>query len=165
MSRPILILENLRSALNVGSIIRSAACFDIEEVLAVGTTPYISLGENDERLPHIQRSTSARIKKTSLGAEEHVSMDYFKNLEDLLEKIPEDAVIVALERTLDSTLLHDSSKVLTCDYLIVGNEVEGVSSEALKLSAETVSIPQSTKKESLNVTIATSIALFHMYST
>lgn len=148
----VLVLDNIRSVENTGSIFRTAECLGVSKIMLVGTTP--------TPLDRFGRKRSD-FTKVSLGAEELVDWDYFNDIEQAIESLKEDGFqIIALEQTNESTKDLRNFKPEDKFALIVGNEVDGVSKRALK-SAETVlEIPMQGKKESLNVSVATGIALF-----
>lgn len=153
----ILILDNIRSAHNVGSIFRTADGFGVEEIICVGITPYPKL-VNDKRLPHIAFRATNQIAKTALGAEKTVKYCWVENIAEVKDSVG-NRQIVGLEQTKTSILLNEYKK----DHiiaLIVGNEPNGLSPEALKLCSVYLEIPMLGHKESFNVAVATGIALY-----
>lgn len=147
----VLILENLRSVENTASIFRTAEGLGVSRIILIGTTP-----------APIDRFGRKRkdFAKVSLGAEEMVPWEYRKESAGVLKELKEqDFQIISLELTHESTPLN---KAVSKDKfaLIVGNEVDGVSAESLKASDLIVEIPMRGKKESLNVSVSTGIALF-----
>jgi len=155
-----LVLENLRSCHNVGSILRSADGFGVDSVVFVGTTPYPQL-LNDSRLPHIRRKQTAAIAKTALGAETHShKYTYIQDIDHLLKQLT-NTPLYALEQSATSTSLREFLVDATHITLVVGNEVDGVSDEVLRCS-EHLEIPMHGKKESFNVAVATAIALYQI---
>ncbi len=165
MSKNITIaLDDVRSALNVGSILRTATAFDVTEVIAGGITPYTKQ-ENDSRLPHIARNTTAKIAKTSLGAEYHIKMVPAENLLKHLMSLKSNGYrIFCLEQAAGSVPLNDLGQLSQDTVLVLGNEVRGIKPEILQLSDNTIEISMSDKKESLNVSISAGIALYHFYN-
>lgn len=150
----VLILENLRSVENTGSIFRTAEGLGVSKIVCVGTTP--------TPLDRFSRKRTD-FAKVALGAEEMVDWEYAKaeDLQQTADDLRQQGFkILALEQYSDSTPLQAVSSKLQAFALIVGNEVEGVSQEALALSDEVVEIPMRGKKESLNVSVATGIALY-----
>lgn len=147
----ILLLDNVRSMQNVGSIFRTADAFCIEKILLCGITA---------TPPHRE------IHKSALGATESVNWEYYQNsLEAICKYSPNGYKVMALEQTTQSTLLQEIEPKATEKYLlVVGNEVEGVSNDTLKLCEKVIEIPQSGTKHSLNVAISTGIMLWHFYS-
>jgi 23S rRNA (guanosine2251-2'-O)-methyltransferase len=157
----ILILDNLRSAHNVGSILRTADAVGIECVICVGTTPYPHIPD-DARPGHVAARNNKEIAKTALGAEKSVSILYKSNLRETLETLREDGTsILALEQAPTSINLFEyipSEDVA----LVIGNEVEGVNVTALELTDTILEIPMKGAKESLNVAVAAGIAMYQL---
>lgn len=149
----ILILHNIRSVHNVGSIFRTADAAGVKRIILSGYSPTPLDRFGRERQDFI---------KVSLGAEKTVPWEYVETLEPaLLQLKQEDCCIAALEQAPNSTDLFDfkipTSKNLA---LIIGNEVEGVSPTLLEQADVILEIPMHGKKESLNVSVATGVALF-----
>lgn len=150
----VLVLENLRSVENTASIFRTADGFGVSKIILIGTTP--------TPLDRFGRKR-ADFAKVSLGAEDAVDWEYVKaqdlgfTIQDLREQ---GFKIISLEQTPKSRKLKSGYKEQKSFALIVGNEVDGVSKEALDLSDEIVEIDMSGSKESLNVSVATGVALF-----
>lgn len=159
MSKIVLIAHNLRSALNVGSLLRTAEGLGVEIVYLTGYTPY-PVALNDERLPHIAHKTDRQIAKTALGAEKLVNWQHRNEILAVIEKLKRQKfTVVALEQAPDSIKLFDfkpPSKVA----IIVGREVEGVEPEILAACDHILEIPMLGKKESFNVVQATAMALY-----
>lgn len=149
MKRKIYIaLENIRSAENVGSIIRSAESFGLDRVYLVGITPDIQ---------------NPKVQKTSLGAEDNLDIVYEKDCVSLARKLKkENFEIVSLEICDTSTDISDFYlKKDIC--LIVGNEISGISKEILEFSDQVLKIPMIGKKESLNVSVSFGIAAYALF--
>jgi len=150
----VLVLENIRSVENTASIFRTADGFGVSKIILIGTTPSPLDRFGRERRDFI---------KISLGAEKVVDWEYVR-AQDLRFKIQDlreqSFKIIALEQHPKSVKLVLDTKPLEPFVLIVGNEVDGISQEALKLSDSILEIPMQGKKESLNVSVATGIALF-----
>jgi 23S rRNA (guanosine2251-2'-O)-methyltransferase len=150
LSRAVL-LDNIRSAWNVGSILRSADGFGFDEAYLCGITP---TPENEA------------VKKTSLGAEDSIRWSYHKNAVDLVASLKvEGWQVWGLEETVMSEQLPVGGKQKTEGrsekvVLILGNEVTGVDSGLLSLCDEIFHIPMFGEKRSLNVAIAFSVAAF-----
>lgn len=147
----VLILENLRSVENTGSIFRTAEGLGVKKIYLVGTTP--------TPLDRFGRKRTD-FAKVSLGAEEMLTWEYQEEIKQVLKDLKEENFqIISLELTHESEDLKDfvAKKKFA---LVVGNEVDGVSREALKQSDAMVEIPMRGKKESLNVSVSTGIALF-----
>lgn len=159
MTEIILLLNDIRSTHNVGSLLRTAECMGVNKVIFTGYTPYPQ-ADNDKRLPHIVRKLNKDIAKTALGTETMIS---WKNENDITSVIKDlrdkNYQIIALEqnpRSIPLSNLEPADKVA----LLIGSEVEGVDPPLLALCDTIVEIPQYGKKESLNVVQATAIALY-----
>jgi tRNA G18 (ribose-2'-O)-methylase SpoU len=142
----VVILDDVRSALNVGAIFRTADAFAIEKVILCGIT---STPPNRE------------ITKTALGATESVDWEYFEDTVSALLNYKELGYeIVAVEQTSEAVSLetYDYKHKKIC--LIFGNEVEGVKSEVLHHCTRSIVIPQQGTKHSLNVSVCAGIVLW-----
>jgi 23S rRNA (guanosine2251-2'-O)-methyltransferase len=157
----ILIAHNLRSAHNVGSLLRTAEGLGVTKVYLTGYTPYPKQTV-DLRLPHLANKIHNRIVKTSLGAEESIKVEYMDNVFDIISKLKSRGFTVCiLEQHKKSQSLPKYSppnKVA----LVVGREVEGIEAEVLNAADEIVQIPMFGKKESFNVANAAAMALYHL---
>jgi len=161
MNEIIVVLDNVRSTHNVGSILRTADGLGVSKVVLTGYTPYPKV-MNDERLPHeITKQTNA-IKKTSLGAEATMDIERHEDISDVIDSLKKTQyTIVSLEQNKLSTPINKlmiPNKVA----LIVGNEINGVNERSLESSDFIVEIPMKGKKESFNVSVATGIALYEL---
>lgn len=160
MNNIVLIVHNIRSCHNVGSLLRTSEGLKVDRVYFTGYTPY-PIHSSDERLPHIANKTNKKIVKTSLGAEKSVNWLYFKDVYELISSLKLELYsIVALEQAKFSTLLPSwipKSKIA----LIVGSEIEGVEHDVLSLCDLCLEIPMYGKKESFNVAVAAAMALYH----
>lgn len=152
-----LLLDNIRSVHNVGSIFRTAETIGISKIYCLGTTP--------TPLDRFQNKRKD-FAKVALGAEDLVSWEYLEDAKDLIQELFQELKrqgfqIIALEQSSDSV---DYKKVELGDktLIVVGNEVGGVSKELLKLVDKIIEIPMKGKKESLNVSVATGVALFRL---
>ncbi len=147
----IVVLDNIRSRANVGSIFRTSDAVGVSKIYLCGTTPIP---------PH------EKISKTALGAEMYVPWEYHKQTWRLVEQLKKKGYqIVALEKTKNAEDIFSIKRENTVYgggkiALIVGNEVNGLSPETLKRSDKIVAIPQYGQKESLNVAVAFGIAVY-----
>ena len=146
----VLVLDNVRSLHNVGSLFRTADALRIDSLCLCGITG---------TPPHPE------LHKTALGAEEAVEWLYYKDTGDALRQLKAiDAFIISLEQAEGSVpieglhLMELSDKPLVA--LVVGNEVEGVAQDVIDLCDATVEIPQRGTKHSMNVSVAGGIALW-----
>jgi 23S rRNA (guanosine2251-2'-O)-methyltransferase len=148
-----LILDNIRSVHNVGSIFRTADAAGVSHVYLIGITPTPL-----DRFGRVRKD----IAKVALGAETTVPWSHLETIEPLIEKLKSEGVhIIALEQSenaIDYKLYGAKSPVA----LIVGNEVGGISQDVLNRVDGIIEIPMRGEKESLNVAVATGIALFSL---
>lgn len=155
-----IIAHDIRSAHNVGSLLRTADGFGAR-VYLTGYTPYPQ-EKDDKRLPHLSAKLTRQIHKTALGAETNRKLwSHPENLEELLEDLKDQEFeIVALEQDEYSIPLPDYQTPEKIAILL-GREVEGIDPVLLKLCDKIVEIPMSGKKESFNVVEAATAALYH----
>ncbi|MEX0748691.1 MAG: TrmH family RNA methyltransferase [Candidatus Saccharimonadales bacterium] len=160
MEQLTLILDNIRSAHNVGGILRNAVAFGVQEIYCTGITPYPLL-TSDHRLPHVSRRATEQIRKTALGAEKLCHIHHFEAITTAIHTARnKGAAIYALELQPQARDLAGFQPELPA-ALILGNEVDGIHSDLLKTVDEVIQIAHTEAKESLNVTTASGIALYH----
>lgn len=164
----ILVAHNIRSTHNVGAFFRTCDGLGIEKIIFSGYTPYPTF-KGDTRLPHFADKLTRQIHKTALGAECSVNFERYETLEEVICKLKsEKFVLVALEQHSSSLTPLQCVKKLKNEYhkhpiaLIIGNEIHGVKGEVLKQVDLIMEIPMRGQKESLNVSIATGIALYSL---
>ncbi len=152
-----LILDNIRSVHNVGSLFRSGECFGVTDMYLCGTTP-----------TPIDRFGRARpdMAKVALGAETLVNWEYFPTTEQAIQtfctKNPA-GLIIGLEQGEGATLLPMQSQIAATHIaLVVGEETKGLPPEIQSLCDQIWEIPQWGEKESLNVSNAGAIALYEI---
>lgn len=156
----VLIVHNVRSAHNVGSLLRTAEGLGVQKVYLTGYTPF-PMAKHDSRLPHVAKKTHNQIVKTALGAENLVNWSHNTHIQTIIKSLRQtEFTVCALEQT------HASIPLLSFDppdkiALIVGREVEGIEPDILKLCDIIVEIPMIGKKESFNVVQAAAMALYH----
>lgn len=159
MRKIILIIHNIRSCHNVGSMLRTADGLGASVIIS-GYSPYPQM-INDTRMPHEASRISKQISKTSLGAEEFLDWRIDADISLLLTTLKSrDYEIVGLEQTSSSVKIQHykpSNKIA----LIVGSELDGLSEHLQGLTDKLLEIPMLGKKESFNVSVAAAIALFH----
>ena len=150
----ILILPDIRSAINVGAILRTADAVGVDKVYLVGCTP-----RPTDQFGRIQKD----IAKSALGAETWVPWEYKEKLIPLIKKLKKEGYeIVALEldeNSIDYRKYKPALKVA----LILGEEVKGIDKKTLKYCDKIIEIPMRGKKESLNVSVAAGVALFRIF--
>lgn len=149
----ILILPDIRSAQNVGSLFRTADACGIEYIYIVGITPTPT--------DKFGRANSA-IAKTALGAEQTIPWQHVPTLAPLLSKLQKAGVqTIAIEQSKNA-IDYKKVKVQQPVAFIVGNEIDGLPEKILNKVDIVAEIPMSGKKESLNVSVAAGIALFRI---
>jgi len=142
-----LLLDNIRSLFNVGAIFRTADAGGINKIILAGITGK----PNDEK-----------VKKVALGAEKSIPWEHYWQAWRVIDKLKKEGFqIIALEQTKES-IPYDKFKPKFPLILIVGNEIKGVSKSLLKRADKIIHLPMAGKKESLNVAIATGIAIYEI---
>jgi tRNA G18 (ribose-2'-O)-methylase SpoU len=144
------VLDNLRSAMNVGSFFRTMDCFAIEKLYLTGISA---------KPPHPE------INKTAIGATLSVEWEYHKDILELVTELKSSHHILGIEQTTESVALE--SYELQTDkpmVLIFGNEVNGLSESILPLLDKSIEIPQYGTKHSLNVAVCGGVVLHHFAS-
>ena len=145
------VLDNVRSEMNVGSVMRTADAFLIERIVLCGITP---------------QPPKSEIHKTALGAEESVNWQYYPTTVDAIEELKRDGYLIcSIEQVHDSVSLEQfvvekGQKIA----VVMGNEVKGVSQEVVDVSDVCVEIPQHGTKHSLNISCCAAIVMWHVYS-
>jgi len=169
-----LVLHNIRSAYNVGAILRTAEGLGVEKVVLSGYTPRYN---DTEILPHLREKLNHQIEKSALGAEKLVLQENLgKNLADLLTfldkyGIMEGYTLVGLENNLNEAeqarqlILGSEKSREICQkaeklVLVLGEEVGGIAPEIRAKMEYFLEIPMHGKKESFNVSVAASIAMW-----
>ncbi|MFT0716781.1 RNA methyltransferase [Flagellimonas lutimaris] len=147
----IIILDNVRSLNNIGSVFRTADAFLVKKIYLCGITA---------TPPHKD------IRKTALGATESVDWEYRKDTLELVDELKKSgAKIVSVEQAENSVMLNnyqiDSEETLA---LIFGNEVKGVSQDVVSASDTILEIPQFGTKHSLNISVSTGIVVWDIWS-
>ncbi len=146
----VLILDNVRSALNVGSAFRTADSFALEKIYLCGITA---------KPPHRE------ILKTAIGATEAVDWEYFEGTTQVIKVLKNKGyTIVGVEQTDESIMLQDfeigNDKKLA---LIFGNEVSGISDEVIPLLEKCIEVPQFGTKHSLNVSVCVGVVVWDLF--
>lgn len=148
-----LILDNIRSAHNVGSILRTADAAGVTRVYLCGCTP-TPVDRFGRKRPDIA--------KVALGAEESVQWEHFEDTEELIGKLQGEGVcVVAVEQDERSIPYTDLSRNKPIAF-VLGEETCGIGKETLARCDAVVEIPMVGKKESLNVSVAAGIVLFRL---
>ncbi len=153
--RRIVILHNIRSTHNVGSIFRTADGAGVDEIYLTGYTPLPI-----DRFGRVQKD----IAKTALGAEKAIRWKYIKSPAALIEQLKKEGVqMIAVEQSKDA-IAYTRVRVAGKSAILLGNEVRGVSPALLKRCDVVAEIPMQGMKESLNVSVAAGIALFRFFA-
>jgi 23S rRNA (guanosine2251-2'-O)-methyltransferase len=155
------IVHNIRSCYNVGSMFRTAEGLGVEKLYLTGYTPY-PLRPDDQRLPYQAQKIDRQIHKTALGAERLVDWQHDDDVFGLITKLKKQKYqIVGLEQTATSIPLNtfQPNSKLT---LILGQEIGGINQKILDLTDAVIEIPMFGKKDSFNVTQAAAIALYYL---
>ena len=144
----VMVLDNIRSAHNVGSAFRTADSFKIDKVWLCGICAV---------------PPSAEIHKSALGAEDSVEWEHVKDTMDAIRRLKEEGyTIVSAEQTVGSVMLDTFVPEADKKYAVVfGNEVAGVSQDVVDASDFALEIPQYGTKHSLNVSVSTGVIQWH----
>ncbi|MDP2540013.1 RNA methyltransferase [Tenacibaculum discolor] len=147
----IVVLDNIRSLNNVGSVFRTSDAFLIEKIYLCGIT---ATPPNKE------------IHKTALGATESVDWEYIENTMDLVEKLQaENVKVLSIEQAENSTMLDIFTPETDQKYAVVfGNEVKGVQQEVVSASDVCIEIPQLGTKHSLNISVSCGVVLWDLFT-
>ncbi|WP_422081700.1 RNA methyltransferase [Ulvibacterium sp.] len=147
----VIVLDNIRSLNNVGSVFRTADAFLIEKIYLSGITACP---------PHKD------IHKTALGATESVAWEYHKNTVDLVQELKiQEYCVMAVEQAENATMLNQFSVHADQKYaLVFGNEVKGVSQEVVDFCDGVLEIPQYGTKHSLNIAVSVGVVVWDLWS-
>lgn len=150
-----ILIHDIRSVYNVASIFRTAECAGVTHIYVSGYSP--------APLDRFSRPRSD-FAKVALGSEKRVPWTYVEDVEKFITSVKDDgAEVVALEQNESSKNIWSYTPEKPI-LLIVGREVEGVDTSLLAMSDVILEIPMRGEKESLNVSVATGVALFHIAS-
>ncbi len=147
----VIVLDNIRSMNNVGSVFRTSDAFLIEKIFLCGITP---------KPPHRE------IQKTALGATETVEWEYKHTTFDAIDELKgKGYLIYSIEQAVGSIMLNDfvfpqKEKVA----VVFGNEVEGVDQEIINISNGVIEIPQFGTKHSLNISVSAGIIIWDLFN-
>lgn len=155
----VVIAHNIRSAHNIGAILRTSDGFGVEKVYATGYTPYPTV-PGDTRLPHEREKLTRQIAKTALGAELSVPVSYAADPLDVINELKIQGYTVAALEQSETSVNLAGYKPPAKLALLLGEEVHGITPELLKTCDVTLEIPMNGHKESFNVSVATGIALY-----
>ena len=144
------VLDNVRSEMNVGSVFRTADAFLIERIFLCGITP---------------QPPKPEIHKTALGAEESVTWQYLPTTLAAVEQLKREGyMICSIEQvhesvSLERFVVNKGQKIA----VVLGNEVKGVSQEVVDVSDTCIEIPQNGTKHSLNISCCAAIVMWHLF--
>ena len=146
----IIVMDDIRSLHNIGSVFRTSDAFLIEKIYLCGIT---ATPPNKE------------IHKTALGATDTVTWEYVQSISEVIEKLKQnDVVVYAVEQVEHSIMLNDFQIEKNKKYaLIFGNEVKGVSQEAIEKCDGVIEIPQLGTKHSLNISVSAGIVVWDLF--
>ena len=144
------VLDNVRSQHNIGSVFRTGDAFLIEEIALCGITA---------------TPPNAEIHKTALGAEDAVKWSYYEETEEVIRKLKtEGCIVFAVEQTENSLSLEQFQAQKAQRYAVVlGHEVHGVQQSVIDLCDHCIEIPQFGTKHSLNVSVTTGIVIWDFF--
>ena len=148
----IVVLDNIRSLNNIGSIFRTCDAFLVSKIYLCGITA---------------QPPNRKINKTALGSTESVEWEYFKSTKKIIEKLKSKGVkIWSIEQVKKAKKLHEIEEIdKEIEHAVVfGNEIKGVSQEIIDISNNTIEIDQYGTKHSLNVAVAAGIVVWKFYN-
>ena len=147
----IIILDNIRSLNNIGSVFRTSDAFLIEKIFLCGITA---------TPPHKD------IHKTALGSTDTVDWEYVENTLDVIDKLKtENVKICAIEQAENAVMLNDFTVEPNTKYaLVFGNEVKGVAQHVVTASDVVIEIPQYGTKHSLNISVSCGVVVWDVFS-
>jgi tRNA G18 (ribose-2'-O)-methylase SpoU len=145
-----LVLDNIRSANNVGSVFRSADAFLVEDIFLCGIT---AVPPNKE------------ILKTALGSTESVTWHYFNETKEAIQSLKDKGYSVYCIEQVDKSIRLDRFKPMTTKHAFVfGNEIRGVSQHIIDMCDGAIEIPQFGTKHSFNIAVSAGIVLWDFYT-
>lgn len=147
----IVVLDNIRSLNNIGSIFRTSDAFRIQKIYLCGISAIP---------PHKD------IQKTALGSTESVDWEYAENTLELIKELQSNNIqVLSIEQAEKATILNEFTPKKKQTYaLVFGNEVKGVSQEVVSQSDQVIEIPQFGTKHSLNISVSCGIVLWDVFS-
>lgn len=145
----IIVLDNIRSVFNVGSIFRTADGAGVKKIILTGITP----------TPEHQK-----LKKTALGAENFVEWEYYQDVQKYLSKSIENGYKIYSIEQCKSSIDYRDAELDNKSIIVFGNEITGVNPEILEISDKILEIPMRGKKNSLNVATTVGIILYNFFN-
>jgi len=147
----IIVLDNIRSLNNIGSVFRTADAFLVQKIYLCGITA---------KPPHKD------IRKTALGATESVEWEYASNTNEVIKRLKEKGVqVISIEQAEEACQLHEFRLMPNTTYaLVFGNEVKGVAQEVVSESDSVIEIPQFGTKHSLNISVSAGVVVWDFWT-
>ena len=145
----VVVLDSVRSALNVGSVFRTSDAFRIEKIYLCGITAF---------------PPNKEIRKSALGATDSVEWEKAEKTEDIILKLKEGYVVSAIEQAETSVMLNNFSSPEKPIAVVFGNEVNGVQQSVIDLCDNCIEIPQIGTKHSLNISVSVGVVLWDLYN-
>lgn len=144
----VVVLDNVRSLLNVGSVFRTSDAFLFEKIYLCGVTP----------------TPNNEMNKTALGAIDSMEWEYRENTFEVIQRLKnQNYTVIGIEQTSNSVMLNNFTFTDNKYALVLGNEVKGVNEEILKLCDNIIEIPQQGTKHSLNVSVCGGIISWELF--
>ena len=146
----IVVLDDVRSLYNVGSVFRTSDAFRVESIYLCGIS---------------SPPPSPEIHKTALGAEDSVDWKYFEDTHQAVRELQQQGYkVLAIEQCEGSTMLNEWKPDFSCSYAVVmGNEVKGVQQSVVDMCDGCIEIPQYGTKHSLNVSVTTGLVIWDFF--
>lgn len=147
----IVVLDNIRSLNNIGSVFRTSDAFLVKKIYLCGITA---------TPPHKD------IHKTALGSTETVEWEYVENIMDLVQRLKSENIkVISIEQAENATMLNEFQPESNATYaLVFGNEVKGVKQEVVSASDVVLEIPQFGTKHSLNISVSAGIVIWDLFA-
>ena len=146
----VVVLDSVRSALNVGSVFRTSDAFRIEKIYLCGITAF---------------PPNKEIRKSALGATDSVEWEKAEKTEDIILKLKKEGYVVsAIEQAETSVMLNNFSSPEKPIAVVFGNEVNGVQQSVIDLCDNCIEIPQIGTKHSLNISVSVGVVLWDLYN-
>jgi 23S rRNA (guanosine2251-2'-O)-methyltransferase len=147
----IIVLDNIRSLNNIGSVFRTSDAFLIEKIYLCGITA---------KPPHKD------IHKTALGSTDTVAWEYAESTLEVIEKLKESQIVVcSIEQAENAIMLNAFKPKANCTYaLVFGNEVKGVTQDVVNTSDVVIEIPQFGTKHSLNISVSCGVVIWDIFN-
>jgi len=153
-SKRIVVLDNIRSVHNVGSIFRTSDALGVDKIILCGCTPTPKDRFGRERKD---------LAKVALGAEKDIEWEYKEDTEKALKELKKEGYEIICVEQSEKSVDYKEIKIGKPTVLVMGSEVEGISTGILKFADIVAEVPMSGKKESLNVSVTFGIVAFRFF--